>query len=117
MDFDTAIVVKRHIEALMDRDLDRLMEDYAEEAFFINNLVPNAICGTEALRKFWTEAFFIFTPEVLSSLKFLQQVIEGEVAYILWSAGRMIPFGSDTFVVRGGKIVAQTGAVQIAKQE
>ncbi len=114
MDSDTTLVVKRHVDALMARDLDRLIADYAEDAFFISNLAPIAICGTEALRQFWTQALAIFTPQVLSSLQFSQQVIKRDVAYLLWSAGAAIPFGSDTFVVRGGKIVAQTGTVQIA---
>ncbi len=114
MDFDTTTVIKRHLDALMNRDLDRLMEDYAEDAFFLSNMAPVAIRGLAALRAFWAQAFLVFTPEVLSSLKFTQQEIEGDVAFILWSAGPVIPFGSDTFVVRGGKIVAQTGAVLIA---
>ena len=114
MDFDTATVIKRHLDALMSRDLDKLMEDYAEDAFFLSNMAPVAICGLAALRAFWAQAFLIFTPEVLSSLEFTQQQIEGDMAFILWSAGAAIPFGSDTFVVRGGKIIAQTGAVQIA---
>ncbi len=114
MDFDTATVIKRHLDALLSRDLDRLMEDYAEDAFFLSNMAPVAIRGRAALRAFWMQAFLVFTPEVLGSLKFTQQEIEGDVAFILWSAGPAIPFGSDTFVVRGGKIVAQTGAVLIA---
>ena len=116
MDFDTATVVKRHLDALMSRDLDSLMEDYAADAFFLSNMAPVAIRGRAALRAFWLQAFFVFTPEVLSDLKFTQQEIEGDVAFILWSAGPAIPFGSDTFVVRGGKIIAQTGAVLIAPQ-
>ncbi len=116
MNSDTAQVVKRHVDALMARDLDRIMEDYAEDAFFVSNLAPVAICGVAALRNFWMQSLTIFTPEVLSTLKFAQQVIERDVAYLLWSAGEMIPFGSDTFVVRHGKIVAQTGTVQFARQ-
>jgi len=46
----------------------------------------------------------------------IKRHLEGDVAFILWSAGAAIPFGSDTFVVRGGKIIAQTGAVLIAPQ-
>ena len=40
--------------------------------------------------------------------------VDGELAYITWSAGREIPLGTDTFVVRNGKIVAQTVAAYTA---
>jgi hypothetical protein len=98
----------------MARDLDRLLVDYAEDALFISNLAPGAICGAAALRQFWTQAPAIFTPQVLSMLKFVQQDFERDIAHILWSAGTVIPIGSDTFVPRNGKLVAQTGIVQIA---
>ena len=40
-----------------------------------------------------------------------QQFIEGDYAYILWSAetvDNVYEMGTDTFVVRDGKIVAQS---------
>lgn len=114
MELDTKAVVKRHIDALLSRDLDRILEDYAEDAFFLSNMAPGAICGRTALRAFWTQALQIFTPAVLSCLEFKQQQIEKDVAYLLWSAGPVIPFGSDTFIVRDGKIAAQTGTAQLA---
>jgi hypothetical protein len=46
----------------------------------------------------------------------LKQVIEGEIAYIAWtfeSEKVSIPFGSNTFVIRDGKIVTQTFAAQM----
>jgi hypothetical protein len=36
----------------------------------------------------------------------------GEVAYLLWSGGAAFPFATDTYVVRDGKILVQTAAVQ-----
>ncbi len=113
MEAETKQVVERHIAALRARDVNKLMKDYAGDAFFMSNLTPGAICGLEALRQFWTQALAIFTPEVLSTLKFQQQENEGDVVYLQWSAGTTIPFGSDTFVVRDGKIAAQTATVQI----
>jgi len=37
-------------------------------------------------------------------------VVEGDLAYITWHTDQ-VPFGSDTFVIRDGKIVYQTVAV------
>jgi hypothetical protein len=45
-----------------------------------------------------------------------QQAVEGDYAYILWSAetaDNVYEVGTDTFVVRDGKIVAQSFAAKI----
>ena len=45
-----------------------------------------------------------------------KQVVEGEIAYILWSGSSPhynAPLATDTFVMRDGKIVAQTFAAQL----
>ncbi len=45
-----------------------------------------------------------------------QQVVEGDYAYILWTAeaaDNVYELGTDTFVVRDGKIVAQSFTGQI----
>jgi hypothetical protein len=39
------------------------------------------------------------------------RAVEGEIAYITWHTDQ-IAFGTDTFVVRDGKIVAQTVAMK-----
>jgi hypothetical protein len=42
--------------------------------------------------------------------------VEGEVAYIIWHAkcaSADIVFGTDTFIIRDGKIAVQTFAVKI----
>ena len=45
-----------------------------------------------------------------------RQTVEGEVAHIIWNAetaDNVYELGTDTFVVRGGKIVAQTFAAKV----
>ena len=37
--------------------------------------------------------------------------VDGEIAFITWSIGDDVPLGTDTFVVRDGRIVAQTVAM------
>jgi hypothetical protein len=51
-----------------------------------------------------------------STFEVSQQIIEGEIAYVVWSAesGKLkIPFATDTLIVRDGKIIAQTVAAQM----
>jgi hypothetical protein len=40
----------------------------------------------------------------------LRQDVEGEIAYIVWTAGDIVPFATDTMVVRNGKVLIQTFA-------
>ena len=47
----------------------------------------------------------------------METVVEGDYAYIVWKADtpdNLFEFGSDTFVIRNGKIVAQAFAGNIA---
>jgi hypothetical protein len=43
-------------------------------------------------------------------LTLARQDVEGEVAYIVWKAEPFIPLATDTFLIRDGKIVAQSFA-------
>ncbi len=109
----TEAVLNHHLQALAARDLDGLVSDYTEESVIINNLSPTPIQGLGAIRQFMAQMVEVFTPEVLATFKASQQVIEGEIVYVVWSAGKTIPFGTDTVVVRDGKIVAQTAYAQM----
>lgn len=109
----TQAVLNHHLEALAARDLDDLVSDYTEESVIINNLSPTPIRGLEEIRQFMAQMVEVFTPEVLATLRMSQQVIEGEIVYVVWSAGATIPFGTDTVVIREGKIVAQTAYAQM----
>jgi len=59
-------------------------------------------------------------PAGKTSLNLTKQVVEGEIAYILWSGNSTFynaPVAADTFVIRDGKIVAQTFAAQLEANE
>ncbi len=111
----TEAVYNHHLQALGARDLEAIAEDYSEESALIVSSVPVAMHGGAAIRAFFAQTFEVFTPEVIASFRVHRQTIDGEIAYAVWSAGDLIPFASDTFVIRGGKIVVQTAAVQMAQ--
>jgi hypothetical protein len=66
--------------------------------------------GAEAMRPLFQVLIAEFgKPGAVFSMK--QQFVEGEYAYILWSAetaDNMYEMATDTFIVRNGKIVAQS---------
>ncbi len=97
----TEEVLAHHLEALKKNDLDAIISDYAEDASMMSPM--GVATGHEGLRGvfgaipegFW-DGFEVTTQECV-----------GEIAYIVWKSS-MMSLGSDTLIVRDGKIVGQT---------
>ena len=107
----TEIVVTHHLQAIMARNLDLIMKDYADHAVLFT---PNGVLkGPAKIREFFAQVLNIFTPDVLNRLKMERQDIEGDYVYLLWSAGTTVPFATDSFYIRDGKIVMQSFAAQL----
>lgn len=112
---DTRAVVEHHLEALKAGDVEETLRDYTEESILITG--GEVARGLAALRAIFEPACqTLFKPGTFTfTLDSL--VAEGEYALITWRLrfeGGEITFGTDTFLVRDGKIVMQTGAVQMA---
>jgi len=109
----TKDVVDRHLGAFARRDLDGILADYAPEAVFFTPGGP--LRGVAAMRPFFAAMIAEFgKPGATFNMQ--QQFVDGEQAYILWNAAtadNVYELGTDTFVVRGGKIVAQSFAGKI----
>jgi ketosteroid isomerase-like protein len=102
-----------HLQAFADGDIDAVMSDYTEDSVLITP--DGTLKGLGEIRPLFEK----FLGEILppgSAFEMLQQIIEGEVAYIFWSAessNYKIPLGTDTLIVRDGKIAIQTFAGQM----
>jgi SnoaL-like domain len=104
----------RHWQGFVAGDVERIMADYAEDAVLISP--EGTLRGHAQIRSLFTQIFADMFPPAGSSLNLAKQIVEGEIAYILWSGispRYKVPFGTDTFVIRDGKIVAQTFAAQL----
>lgn len=99
-----------HMQALGAGDIEATLDDYAEDAMIFT---PDGVLhGHDEMRSFFEASVTDLLPPG-SDFRLLQQLVEGEVAYIVWAAESVnysIPLGTDTFVVRDGQIVAQTFA-------
>jgi len=109
----TKDVLDNHLKCFAEGDLKGLLSDYAPGAVLF---IPDGpLRGAEAITPFFEALFLEFgKPGAVFSLK--QQSVEGDYAYILWTAetaDRVYEMGTDTFVVRDGKIVAQSFAGKI----
>ena len=110
---ETEAVVRRHLSAFLEqRGLDAILSDYADDACFLSE--GRAYSGRSAIRGFF-EGFIAALPAGAIGRFALRCLrVHGDVAYITWSAGTELPLGTDTFVVRDGRIVSQTFAMVAA---
>lgn len=108
----TLNVMNRHLQAFMtNQGADGIVADYDPHAILY---APDRVYrGVEEIRRFF-EAFLHNLPEqALALFRMRSQQAHDEVGYIVWNVGDLIPLGTDTFVVKDGKIVQQTYAAHV----
>jgi hypothetical protein len=106
----TRAVIEHHWKSFQDRDLDALMSDYTDESIFITP--DKTFRGLAEIRESYAQAFVVF-PKDSTSMQVNKTIVEDDLGYILWEATVpkfKLPYASDTFVIRNGKIVRQTYA-------
>ena len=92
------------------------MSDYDEDAVMIMT-DGTTLRGKAEIRSGFESLLADLPPG--STMEVSKQIVEGEIAYIVWSGESeklRIPFATDTFVVRDGKIVAQTFTAQMEEK-
>lgn len=112
----TQEVLNHHLECFGKGDIDGITEDYTEDSLL---MIPDAtIRGAQNIKAAFSQFFGeggLFQPGTYEFVMDRTDVA-GEIAYIVWhaktSAGE-IPVGTDTFVVRDGKIAVQTFAMHM----
>ena len=109
----TKEVLDRHLEFFGEGDLKGILSDYAPGAVLFTPDGP--LRGADAIRPFFERLIGEFgKPD--SAFRMKHQSVEGDHAYILWTAetaDNVYELGTDMFVVRDGKIVAQSFAGKI----
>ena len=113
----TTDVLTHHRSCIRTGDLSGIMADYEPDA---NLFTPNGVLrGPAAIREFFAGLLREFSNPGFS-LEMLQKEIEGDTAYLVWraeTAENHYEFATDTFVVRNGKIVAQTFAAKVSPKQ
>ena len=109
----TQDILDHHIKCFGEGDLTGILSDYAPDAVLFTPDGP--LRGTDAMRPLFQARLAEFgKPGAAFRMK--QRSVEGDYAYILWTAetaDNVYEVGTDTFVVRDGKIVAQSFAGKI----
>jgi ketosteroid isomerase-like protein len=106
--YSTKDVLDRHLKRSNEGDLEGILTDYSPGAVIFTPDGP--LRGIDAIRPLFQVMIVEFgKPGAVFSMK--QVSTEGDFGYILWNAetaDNVYELGTDTFVVRDGKIVAQS---------
>jgi ketosteroid isomerase-like protein len=109
----TADVLDHHIKCFGEGDLEGILSDYAPGAVLFTLNGP--LSGIDEIRPFFQAMLAEFgKPGTTFSMK-LRSVVS-EFSYVVWTAetaDNVYDMGTDTQVVRDGKIVAQSFAAKI----
>ena len=112
MVLSTNDVLDRHLGCFAERNIEGVLADYSSDAVFF--LPGGPLKGPDAIKPFFQTLVSEFAKPG-SSFTMLQRHIEGDHAFLIWTAetaDNLYEFATDTFVVRDGKIVAQSFAAK-----
>lgn len=113
----TEAVLNHHGETFAAGDLDGIMEDYTEDSVLITP--DGTLTGLDSIRAAFAGFFEgLFKPGTYEFTMDRAEVV-GDVAYIVWHSvnqGAEVTLGTDTFVIKDGKIAVQTFAARIEER-
>jgi hypothetical protein len=104
----TQDILQHHMESIGAGNVDQILNDYTEESVILT--AEGAIKGREKIR----ELFENFTTHMLppgSDFELIQQLVDGDVAYVVWKAESekfKFHIGTDTLFMKNDKIETQT---------
>ncbi|HEX9682279.1 MAG TPA: nuclear transport factor 2 family protein [Acidimicrobiales bacterium] len=110
----TEDVLSHHLQAFSAGDAEEAAKDYDDQSVLItqDGQIVGRAAIKEAMMGFFSGLFKPGTYEFTLD----KTEIAGDVAFITWhadTASHEIPMGTDTLVVRDGRIAAQTFAAQM----
>lgn len=106
----TEAVVRKHLDAFVTKKgIAAILADYDDDACLHSE--AKVYCGKQEISDFFVDFIGSLPVGAAECFSLRSLRADGTLAYITWSAGDDIPLGTDTFVVRDGKIVSQTFAM------
>jgi ketosteroid isomerase-like protein len=113
----TKDVLDHHIKCFGEGDLEGILADYAPDAILFTPDGP--LQGPDAIRPFFQAMLAEFgKPGATISMK--HSSVVGDYSYVLWTAqtaDNVYELGTDTTVVRDGRIVAQSFAAKTTPRD
>jgi ketosteroid isomerase-like protein len=106
-------IIMHHLGSFQDNDLEAVISDYTNESVLITQ--DATYKAPEEIKDFFA-ALMIHFPKQKSSFELDKVVVNNELVYIVWHANTPsldVSLGTDTFIIRDGKIYQQTFAGQL----
>lgn len=106
----TERVITQHLSAFLEgRGVDAIVSDYHEDAVF---LTPQAVYrGRPAIREFFLSFLASLPVGAREGFALNRVEVDEDLGYLVWSVKGAVPLGTDTLIVRDGKIARQTFAM------
>jgi ketosteroid isomerase-like protein len=109
----TETVVRNHLQAFLEqRGIAAIVDDYHDEARFYTE--AKIYHGKQEIHGFFTDFVGSLPEGAIDQFALRTMQVDGDLAYITWNVGTDIPLGTDTLVVKNGKIVSQSFAMYAA---
>lgn len=108
-------IMLHHIDAVGSGNMEEILKDYTEESLIISP--EKTYQGLKNLPPFFTSWIEGVPPGAGELFEITHQHIVGEVAYIVWKMGDFVPFATDTYVIRDGKIMLHLFAPYLPKKQ
>jgi hypothetical protein len=106
----TERTIRHHIDAFNVNNFTELIKDYTEQSEIWT--INGKIIGLKAISDFFSAAFSLF-PKDKTHFQLQQIIVTENKGYVVWNADTpfvTVPLGTDSFEVRGDKIIWQTTA-------
>ncbi len=109
----TEAVVRGHLQTFVEqRGIAAILADFDENARLYTE--AKLYQGKPEIHSFFTDFIDSLPEGAIDHFALRSLQVDGNIAFITWSVGTDIPLGTDTFVVEGGRIVAQSFAMYAA---
>jgi ketosteroid isomerase-like protein len=106
----TAETLNHHLKSIAEENVPAIISDYTEDSVLYTPSGP--VVGLQALTQFFTGFLGAF-PGFSEDFQMFRQDVEGDWAFIVWKASPYTPLGTDTFMIKDGKIKVQTFAAYL----
>jgi ketosteroid isomerase-like protein len=106
-------IVMHHLGSFQDNDLEAVLSDYTNESVLVTQ--DATYKGPGEMKGFFAALMNHF-PKQKSSFVLDKVSVSNDMVYIVWHASTPsleVSFGTDTFIVKEGKILQQTFAGQM----
>jgi hypothetical protein len=109
----TESILMRHLACFQANELEAVISDYTDDSILVTE--DATFVGVSQIRDFFAGLITHF-PKQNFSFELNKIVVRNELAFIVWSAktpSLEVALGSDTFIIKDGKIYRQTFVRQV----